>query len=775
MGLLLIRDLAVVLVIAGASAWLCQRLGLSAIVGYLVAGAIIGPNTPPFALVSDADRVQTLAQLGLVFLVFSIGLNLSLSRLKRLGLSVIVATLIGAVVVLNGGRLFGWALGWTVTASLFLAAMLMVSSSAIISKVLEELNLTHERAGQLALGVTVLEDVVAIMMLTLLTSLAQFGGAQPPPLAPTLGALAAFIVFIALMSLLIMPKLLARLSRSALPETRTLIVGGLLLSLAWLAVRMGYSLALGAFVFGAIIGSTRYKDDIERVFRGMDQTFGAVFFVAVGMLVDFRVMLEAWPLVLGVTALALFLRPLACTLGFVAVGNPSRESIQAGLALTPLGEFSFVIAQLGVESGVLPKSVYPVAVGASLLTSLAAPLLTRRAESWSLRAVQLTPSFVGQWIRFYHDWLTRLRHRQTASVLWRLTGKRFVQVGVALLFVSALLLFVTPAYLKIKATVGTNWLFPNGLPVVFWSGFGLLLLGPLIAIWRNISALAMILAEAATLGVSRQRRLRPLLENALRMVAMVALVAWLLALLPTGWSLAGAAGVVLLLLLLVAVIFWRRLVRLHSRLEIELLVQLQRASHSTSTSAWSDALPQQTGDWDLDIDEVTLPSDSAHAGKTLGQLAVRGKFGCSVVGIDRQGFGMVNPRADAVLYPQDKLLLLGSAEQLARAARELGATTGADSDTDFDELTMETLTVPPDCPLAGRPLLELDLIRRTGVQIGGIRRGKARKVSPSGREQFAPGDALLVLGTHAQIKRFAALLSPPAPETPDAPDSSPQK
>ena len=190
---------------------------------------------------------------------------------------------------------------------------------------------------------------------------------------PTLGALAAFIVFIALLSLLIMPRLLARLSRSALPEMRTLIVGGLLLSLAWLAVQVGYSLALGAFVFGAIIGSTRYKDDIERVFRGLDQTFGAVFFVAVGMLVDFRVLLEAWPLVLGVTALALLLRPVACALGFIAVGNTSRESIQAGLSLTPLGEFSFIIAQLGVESGVLPKSAYPVAVGASLLTSLAAP------------------------------------------------------------------------------------------------------------------------------------------------------------------------------------------------------------------------------------------------------------------------------------------------------------------------------------------------------------------------------------------------------------------
>lgn len=768
-GILLIRDLAVVLLIAGVAAWLCQRLGLSAIVGYLVAGAVIGPHTPPFALVADADRVQTLAQLGLVFLVFSIGLNLSLSRLKRLGLSVIAATAIGAIVVLIGGRLFGWAIGWSVTASLFLAGMLMVSSSAIISKVLDELNLTHERAGQLALGVTVLEDVVAIAMLTLLTSLVQFGGAKPPPLVPTLGALTAFIVFIALLSLLIMPKLLARLSRSVLPEIRTLIVGGLLLSLAWLAVQVGYSLALGAFIFGAIIGSTRYKDDIERIFRGLDQTFGAVFFVAVGMLVDFRTLLEAWPLVLGVTALALLLRPVACALGFIAVGNTSRESIQAGLSVTPLGEFSFIMAQLGVESGALPKSAYPVAVGASLLTSLMAPALTRRAESISQRTVQFTPPFVGKWIGFYHNWLGRLRSRQTASVLWRLTGKRFLQVGIHMLCVSAMLLFATPIYLKIKAAVGQDWLFPRGLPLLFWSGFGLLLLGPLIAIWRNVSALAMILSEAATTGARRQKRLRPLLETALRVVALVALVSWLVALLPTGWSLLGAAGAVLLLLIIVTAIFWQRLVRLHSRLEIELLEQFQRASHSTATSAWSDALPQQTGDWNLDIDEVTLPSDSAHAGKTLGQLAVRQHFGCSVVGIDRQGYGIVNPRADTMLYPQDKLLLLGSAEQLVRAARELGVSASAETITDFDELTMETLAVPPDSPLTGKPLLELDLIRKTGVQIGGIRRGSDQNLSPSGRDQLQAGDALLVLGTHAQIKEFAALLSPPPAESAEPP------
>src|SRR5512138_395995 len=175
-GILLIRDLAMVLVTAGVAAWICQRLGLSAVVGYLVAGAVIGPFTPPFALVNDPDRVQTLAQIGLVFLIFSIGLNLSLNRLKRLGISTVIAAIASAFLVLNGCRIFGWAIGWTATASLFLAGMLMVSSSAIISKVLDELNLSHERPGQLALAVTVFEDLVAITMLTVLASITKFGG-----------------------------------------------------------------------------------------------------------------------------------------------------------------------------------------------------------------------------------------------------------------------------------------------------------------------------------------------------------------------------------------------------------------------------------------------------------------------------------------------------------------------------------------------------------------------------------------------------------------------
>ncbi len=766
-----IRDLAVVLLIAGGVGWACQRLHLSVVVGYLLAGMIIGPHTPPFALVNDLDRVHTLAELGLVFLIFGIGLNLSLSRLKRLGLSVVVAVVLAALIVWNGCRLVGLALDWSTTQSLFVAGMLMVSSSAIISKVLDELNQTHERAGQLALGVTVLEDVVAVVMLTLLTSVAQFGGKESGgSVMGTLGTLGAFVVSIALLSLLVVPKLLARLSRAGQPEEiRVLVVAGLLMTLAWLAAAAGYSLALGAFVLGAIVGSTRFKADLERSFSGLRDMFGAVFFVAVGMMVDFRDLALAWPLVLLVAALALVLRPLACALGLVAAGNPSGPSLQAGISLVPLGEFSFVIAQLGVAAGALPSHFHPVAVGASLLTSLAAPPMTRRAEAWSAALMRIEPRFLRDWSELYARMLQRLQTGREASVLWRLTGRRLLQVGVQMLVISALILFARPLYDRLVESAGRDWLFPNGLIVLFSGGLGLVVLVPLIALWRNVSALAMIFAEGASAGSQRPRQSRVLLEFALRVVALAGFGVWLLALLPDDRTFLGAAAGSLLLLVLVGILFRRRFIRLHSRLEIEVLEELKRASHVTAASAWSGRVADPHRDWDVEIEEVTLPGDTAHAGRTIGQLAVRRQFGCSILGVDRSGHGVHNPGADFALYPHDKLLLLGRKTELERAVRFLGAAGARAAGETFDEIALLTLPVPPGSPLADRSLQELDLIRRTGVQVAGIHRQARRMIAPSGGESLQAGDELLVLGTQEQVLRLNALLQPDIPEVATGP------
>ncbi len=762
-GLEFIRDLAVVLVIAGTVGWVCQRIGLSLVVGYLVAGAIIGPYTPPFQLVADLDRVQMLSQLGLVFLIFSIGLDLSLQRVRRLGLSVALATAIGALLVLYLCRLGGPALGWSNTQSLFAAGMLMVSSSAIISKVLQELEATHQRAGQLALGVTVLEDVVAVVMLTLLSTLVQFGEAGGPRLPQTLGALSAFVVALVLISLLFVPRLLLKMTRTGATEVRTLLVIGLLLSLAWLAARAGYSLALGAFLLGVIVASTPQRPEIERIFEGIRDMFGAVFFVAMGMMVDFRLLAGAWPLVLGLTAFAMVVRPLATSVGFTLVGNSPRDAVRASLALTPLGEFSFIIAQLGVLSGAVPKSFYPMAVGASLLTALLAPPLMRRSAAISARLEARLPLFAREWISFYHGWLQRLARRQQRSVLWRLTGRRLIQTGVGILFASALMLLAVPIYRWLEPRLGADWLFPHGLPILFWSVYGLLLLAPVVAIWRNVDALAMIFAEAATSGAARRPALRPLLETTLKAVALTLLVVWLLVLLPFGWSLVWVSVVVLLILALLALVFWQRLVRWHSRLEIELQAQLETALGAAAASNLAQALRERQDAWQLQAEEFVLPDLAACAGRSIGALALRRRFGCSIASIDRQGFLMPNPSAEAVLFPRDKLLLLGQAEQIDEAARELGATHSDVNRQEIEEHSLEVVTVPQGSPKAGQTLKELDPIRQVGVQIVGIQQGTQRTLTPRGNDRIQAKDELLVLGTPRQIREFREWLIPPSP------------
>jgi CPA2 family monovalent cation:H+ antiporter-2 len=255
--------------VAGVVGWICQRLHLSVVVGYLVAGMVVGPYTPPFSLVHDSGRIATLAQVGLIFLIFSIGLRLSLRKLRRLGLALLIATLIGAVIVFNLSRLVGTMLGFSLTESFFLASMLMVSSSAVISKVLAEAGVTHEKVGQLATGITVLEDVVAVVMSTLLSSFVQVGRPGAARLGETLGLLGAFVVLAGVGGLLIVPWILRKLSISAAEELQTLVVAGLLLTMAVLSQRAGYSLALGAFLVGAIVAETPHRTQVDRVFEGL--------------------------------------------------------------------------------------------------------------------------------------------------------------------------------------------------------------------------------------------------------------------------------------------------------------------------------------------------------------------------------------------------------------------------------------------------------------------------------------------------------------------------
>jgi CPA2 family monovalent cation:H+ antiporter-2 len=752
-----VRDLAVVLIVAATAGWVAQRIGLSVVVGYLLAGIAIGPHSFTVQVVSNLDHIHLLSQIGLVFLMFVVGLGLSFARLQRMGLSIVGAVGISAILLFNICRWLGSALGWGTVEIIFLAGTLMVSSSAIIIKVLDALNITHQRAGQLALGMTVMEDIVAVVMLTLFISMLHVGGGTSVPLGSVLGVLGAFVVFLVVIAMLSVPRLLKLLSRDASSELRIIAVTGLVLITAVFAYQAGYSFALGAFIMGVVVAGTRYKDEVESAFSALHTIFGAVFFVAVGMMFDLRVLASVWWLVAGVTILTVIARPLACAIGLVAVGHSSRNAVQAGIALIPIGEFAFILIQVGQSSKALPDWLSAVAIGVALATAIIGPLLTRRSEAIATWIVSRQPRTLLESVEVYHRWLDAFHGRSNASLLWRLTGKRVFHSGFHLLFVSALILFSKPVYQWLLPQFGHR--FPSGFGFLYWGLFGVILLGPVIVLWRNLEALAMIVAEGATAPFPKAGFVRPILETVLKAIAGAVLLGWLLLLVPVGRWAMWTLGVAAVVVLLYAPRFWKRLVALHGNVEFDLRQKMKAAATMGASAGLPPSVLDQPQKWNLQIDEVILPLDSDHAGRTIADLAIRKNLNCSIMTIDRQGFLITNPGADEKVYSGDKLLLLGTPERLALTEQFLRGLTKPRQHDDLANITMETIVVPEGSGVARKTLAEVNPVTRFGIQVCGVQRAGSPILVPSSGEQIIPGDTLLLLGTHENIQSFGTHLS----------------
>lgn len=747
-----VQDLAIVMLVAGLVGWLCHRIGLSVVVGYLAAGMLIGPFTPPFTLVSSTARIETLAQVGLVFLMFSIGMKLSLRKLRRLGLALLVGTAVGAVVMYIFARALGSALGWPPVQSLFLAAMMMVSSSAIISKVLADAGSTHERTGQLAMGVTVLEDIVAVVMLAILNSFVAPGATASAGVGDTLGLLGAFVMLAGVAGLIAVPWLLRKLSVTASEELMTIVMAGLMFMLAVLAARAGFSLALGAFILGAIVAETPHRIQIDRTFEGMRDVFSAVFFVAIGMLIDLKSAAHLWWLVLLIAGFAVVGRTFAVATGMMVTGASTKDAFTVGASVTPLGEFSFIIVQLGVLAGVMTTDFQAVAVGVVLITALTAPALTRRASTMAEWMDRRQPKWLENWLEYYRGWLERMQARKKRNMLWQLSRKRVIQVTVEVLVVTGLLVFAESLLEALLPFIPGEKFFPQAPRVLFWCALVLVVVAPLVAIWRNISVLALLLAEVSTAGRPDAAKLAPMVESGVKVLAGVLLFIWLSAVAPV--EVMGRWVPLLVLGVSVGVVIFARhkLIYWHSVLEGELQDRIvQNDEKFTGTAApWL----AQHSEWHLGLSECVLPDQADVRGRTLGELALRAKFGVVVAGIERQGVMVGNPSPETALYPRDKILLLGDPKQTAAGKAFLLGVAGEHAASNFDEVRMETCELPPDSALAGRTLAELAPTRRCGVQIAGIHRGGLRILNPSADEKLLAHDDVLVLGSPDQIAAF---------------------
>ena len=760
-----IQDLAVIMIAAAAAGLICKKIGLSPIVGYLLAGIAVGPNTPSYlGAVGDVARVNLFAELGMVFLMFGIGLSFSLRRLRQLGPTVVLAAFGTAFIVFTVARMVAPALGFDGPAALFFAGLFVSSSSAVIGKILTETGTTHEKSSQVALGITLSEDMVAIVMLTLLGSYSHFGGTgaaqEASAVVQTLGLFAGFVLVLVTVGLLVVPRVLRRLSREATTELETIFVAGLLLGLSLMVVRAGYSLALGAFLLGAIVAETPQRAHVERSFAGLRDMFGAIFFVAIGMSIDVRTMpATALPIVVS-TAIAIVVRSFGASTVLLLLGYDTRTAVRAGVVLTPLGEFGFIIARMGIGAGVVSETILGAAVGAALFTTLSTPFLARYGDRIAAAAERIHVPLLSPALALHRRLLESVQRQSESNLLWRLSKKRLVQIGVEVALVTAALIFARPLITWIVSRVGPQ-VIPNvTTAVVCWSGLGFLLLIPLIAIWRNVQALAMIVADFLSHQGPALERARVVVTNGFRTLVITALVLWFWNFLPVEGGLWTTLGVIAVLIL-VALLLWRKLTYWHSTMEISLNSTLaeepQKATHG---------LIDRYSPWGLHIGEVALPDRFAWAGRSVGEIGIRKRFGCSIIGIERQGYNIANPGPAAHLFPGDRLLLLGSREQFDAIREEIaqGAPAASDDDT-FLSLTLEPIEILPGSPAIGQTLARLNWPRLIGIQIVGHERGSVRTITPSGDQLLLEGDQLLVLGTPQQFTTLRRQIKPPSADT----------
>ncbi|MEO8601888.1 MAG: cation:proton antiporter [bacterium] len=679
-------NLAMVFGVAAITTVVFQRLHQPVVLGYLLAGAIVGPHTP-LPLFADEKTIHALAELGVILLMFSLGLELSLQKLWRVGPTAGLTALIQCSLMLWLGFVVGQLFGWTSLESLYTGALVAISSTTIIVKAFDEQGVRGP-ITDIVFGVLIVEDLIAIFLLAVLTTLSNGADLTAASLAATTGKLAAFLAVAIGGGLLIVPRLVRAILRLERPETTIVASVGLCFAFAELAQMAGYSVALGAFLAGALVAESGEAKSVEHLVEPVRDIFAAVFFVAVGMLIDPAVVGHYWLAILALTLLVVVGKIVGVGVGIFLTGRDIRTSVQAGMSLAQIGEFSFIIAGIGIATGATGGFLYPIAIAVSALTTLLTPWLIRASDPVATYVDRHLPKPLQTFASLYGTWIEQLSSRpREASV-----GRRLRQLVRRLLLDVALL-----AAIVIAAAVWGDAAaqlvrraapIPEHLTWIAVVAAGAALALPFcIGLVRCTVALAQGLAVAALppppgqadLAAAPRRAVVVTLEFAILLLIGVPLVTVTQPFLP---PLPGVA-VFTALIALCVVGLWRSASNLqeHARAGAEAIVEVL-ATQLRSTDADDEhhdfealrrVLPG------LGAPEPLRVHPGTHAvGHTLGEINLRGLTGATVLAVVRDGHGVMIPTGRESLQAGDLLAVAGTTEALDRARQLLAQPAGAD-------------------------------------------------------------------------------------------------
>jgi CPA2 family monovalent cation:H+ antiporter-2 len=680
-GLDLLTELALIMCVAAVTTALFQRLKQPVVLGYLLAGMLVGPHlaVPLFA---DESAARELSELGVVLLMFSLGLEFSLRKLIRVAPTSGVVAVIECSLMVSVGYLVGRAFGWTGYESLFGGAAIAISSTTIIVKAFAEQKVSSARS-EIVFGILVVEDLIAILLLAVLTAAASGARLDGAALLRTVGRLAGFLAALLAVGMLVVPRLVRAVVRLRRSETTVVAAVGLCFAFALLARKMGYSVALGAFLSGALVAESGAGKLVEQRIEPVRDLFAAVFFVSVGMLIDPRLIWAHAGTVLALTAVVVVGKLVGVSVGAFVAGYGIPTAVQTALSLGQIGEFSFIIAGVGLSLGATRGFLYPVAVAVSALTTLLTPFLIRASGRVGALVDRKLPHTMQTYATLYGAWVQGLRSTAERRTAWSRIRRR-----AKLVVLDAALCAVIVIAGSLSARGLAQWAarvagVGPAVARVALIGATLALLFPFVlGAVRMARALAVELAAEALpvpsrkgvldLAAAPRRALLVTLQIAILLVAGVPLMAVTQPFLPRFEGLA----ILLLSLALLLVALFRSASELQGHVRAGAQVFLEALAAQSGLDATGTP---QAGDGHAVAAELPglgnaralrLGADSRVIGRTLRQLDLRGLTGATVIAIDREPADVIYPTADETLRPGDTLVVTGAAEAV-EAAEEL--------------------------------------------------------------------------------------------------------
>lgn len=741
----LINDLAYILVSAGIVTLIFKRLKQPLVLGYIVAGFLVSPHMPYTASVLDTENVHLWADIGVMFLLFSLGLDFSFKKILKMGASPIISTITIIFCMSVLGLLVGHIFDWPKMDCIFLGGMLAMSSTTIIYKAFDDLGLRQQQFAGLVMSVLILEDILAIVMMVMLSAIASGSNPDGGQMLGSLVKIAFFLVLWLVVGIFAIPLFLRRVRKLINDEVMLIVALGMCCAMAVFSTKVGFSSAFGAFIMGSILAETVEAERIEKLVEPVKNLFGAIFFVSVGMLVDPNIIMEYALPIMALVLTILVGQGIFGSISFMLGGESLKSAMRCGFSMAQIGEFSFIIASLGLSLGVISDFLYPVVVAVSVITTFLTPYMIRLATPAYTHLEKRLPSRLIKMMNH----LSMSHPNSNEENKWK---KLLTQMSVNTL-IYAILSSATIVLMFTFVLPFMRHLLPGSELNKYANAITGMLTILLIAPFLRAMVMKKNRSEEwrALWAESNRNRLPLLFTILVRATVAVAYIFYICHYL-TRFS--NALLITIGVVAVVAIIFSRSIKNRSIRLERLFIMNLR--SREIEAQVHGKKRPLYEGrllDRDIHIADFAVPMNSRWMGHTLRQLDLGRKYGVHVSSILRANYRLNIPDGNYIIFPGDKLQVIGSDEQLAKLGEAIKEEVlGEDPNLEHREMKLRQLIIGHESPFVGKTLEESGIRDTYSCMVVGLEEGKENLSPFNPKRRFQEGDIIWIVGEEDNLK-----------------------